>query len=89
MNILSIAKNLWKSANSNSDLNLQNVKQNIQEMSITGNMPLKELRERKVQWRTVDDDDTSINMAELNYDVNDTVSLEPQRIRVFKVKYEA
>jgi len=55
------------------------------EMSLTANMPLKEMQSRKIQWKTVDDD----KLEKKPMDMNDgaTINLEPQRIRVFKVDF--
>ena len=59
----------------------------IYEMSLTGNMKLTEMQERKIKWNTVDD---HLNIGpKLDYSVDQYVTLEPQRIRVFNVRFEA
>ena len=61
----------------------------ITEMSLTANMPLKELQSRKIQWKTVDDEILTSG-KKLDYsDDFSSVTLEPQRIRVFKVVLQA
>lgn len=56
----------------------------ITEVTMTGNMEISEMRSRKVQWKTRDDD--HLNKVELSYsDDFDAVKLELQRIRTFKV----
>ena len=58
-------------------------------MSLTANMPLKEMKSRKIQWKTVDDDMlASAKKLDYSKDVS-SVTLEPQRIRVFKVVLQA
>ena len=57
----------------------------ISEMSLTGNMYLKEMMERKIKWKTVDDKETP-ELSKLDYSTDfDKITLEPQRIRVFDV----
>jgi len=56
----------------------------ITEVTWTGNMEMSEMKARKVQWKTRDDD--HLNKIELSYgDDYDAVQLELQRIRTFKV----
>ena len=56
-------------------------------MSLTGNMELKEMLDRKIRWKTVDDAQDSFK---LSYVVEDEIlTLEPQRIRVFHVTYSS
>lgn len=57
----------------------------ITEMSLTGNMPLEELRKRKIQWLTRDDALLNREQVPLS-DVNNVV-LVPQQIKVFEVEY--
>ena len=58
----------------------------IKEMSLSGNMAIEEMLERKVQWKTVDQ---VASNKKLDYSVGDfeNVSLEPQRIIVFLAKF--
>ena len=48
-------------------------------------MKLSEMKERKVQWLTVDDE--ILQKSNLSYDNDDWMVVEPQRIRVFSVEY--
>jgi hypothetical protein len=56
----------------------------FEEQSLTANQPIDLLRETKIHWRTAD------NRAapRLPEDGEDFISLQPQRIRVFRVKYK-
>jgi hypothetical protein len=45
---------LWQSANKRNPIQYKSVK--IEEKSLTGNMNLSEMKERKVQWLTADDE---------------------------------
>jgi hypothetical protein len=45
---------LWKSANKRNPISYQTI--DIQELSLTGNMKLSEMKDRKVQWLTIDDE---------------------------------
>ena len=56
----------------------------ITEMSLTGNMPLSELKERQIKWRTVDDSTDAPSALDFGDDFTQ-IKLEPMRIRVFKV----
>lgn len=51
-----IAESLWLAANPSDSSDDFECK--ITEMSMTGNMPLKEMEERRLKWKTVDDDKT-------------------------------
>jgi len=55
-------------------------------MSLSGNMAIEEMLERKVQWKTFD---SIARDKKLDFSVGDfeNVSLEPQRIRVFLAKF--
>jgi hypothetical protein len=59
----------------------------FKEMNLSSNMALDEMLNRKIQWRTVDDDSRpDLSPSKIDYSVaNQTVSLEPQRIRVFEM----
>jgi len=50
-------------------------------MSLTGNMELSEMKQRKLQWKTLDDDKQF--SKNISYEINQIVDVEPQRIRVF------
>jgi hypothetical protein len=57
----------------------------IKEMSLTGNMLLTEMLDRKIKWKTVDDIDNQ--ERKLDYTMNATsITLEPQRIRMFEIQ---
>jgi len=81
VNIEGVFKAFYAEANNN----LLPESLDFEEMSLTGNMPLKELRERKIQWKTVDDH----KLVKKTLDIEDgpIIKLEPQRIRVFKVTF--
>ena len=54
----------------------------IQELSLSGNMDIAEMRARKVQWKTADKPDKKLISYDQDYE---KIQLEGQRIRVFKV----
>ena len=54
----------------------------IQELSLSGNMDIAEMRARKVQWKTADKPDKKLISYDQDYE---KILLEGQRIRVFKV----
>lgn len=56
----------------------------VTEMSLTANMPLTEMLERKIKWHTVDDQFDEPAFIERGFDPA-AVKLEAQRIRVFQV----
>lgn len=61
---------------------------NVTEKSLTANMDLTEMLNRRIKWKTVDDDKTA--QGSIDYTFNGTtVTLEPQRIRVFELKVTA
>lgn len=55
----------------------------IVETSLTGNQPYDLMVQNKVQWKTVDD------VAKKTVPKSEGVTLQQQRIRVFKVTYNA
>jgi hypothetical protein len=58
-------------------------------MTLTGNMEIQEMLDRKVQWKT-EDDDLLGDSKTLNRDTDfSNVTLEAQRIRVFNIDYTA
>lgn len=59
----------------------------ITETSITGNQDLKEMNERRLHWKTVDDD--KLVKIPLDFSDGDIADLEPQRIRVFIVEFSS
>ena len=83
-----IAEALWTAGNSDKPIKYQDLQ--IDELSLTGNMYLKEMMARKIKWATVDDDKDDFPQSVVEYDFTPTqVQLEPQRIRVFSLKYTA
>jgi hypothetical protein len=58
----------------------------ILETSLTGNQPYSMMSGKRIQWKGVDDD--TIVEPTLPKDISETeVSLEAQRIRVFKLQF--
>ena len=49
------------------------------EMTITGNMKLSDMQNRKIKWKTVDDEKTEFAKSKIDYSVKnyDTVELGP------------
>lgn len=56
---------------------------NIKELSLSGNMEIQEMDERKIQWKTVDDVENS-EPTERGTDYS-KVDLKSMQIRVFEV----
>ena len=77
----------WANAN-NGTAGLTDIE--IVETSITGNQKLSEMNERRLKWKTVDDDkDTGYPKQVFSFDLDESaVTLEPQRIRVFMVEFK-
>lgn len=87
ISISRIAYALWGNANIIPQTENQPVIK-IEELSLTGNMAIKEMWSRKIKWATVDDDSTEFPQSAVDYDFDGyNVTLEPQRIRVFSLKY--
>ena len=60
----------------------------LTEKSLTANMDLTEMLARRIQWKTVDD--AKLAEGSIDYGFTGTsVTLEPQRIRVFELKVNA
>jgi hypothetical protein len=59
----------------------------IIETSITGNMPLEEMQSRRAVWHTVDDNKAGFQKSKISYELGDSITMEPQRIRVFMVEF--
>ena len=78
---------MWKNANLKAPVDYS--KMDIKEMSMTANMELKEMLDRKIQWKTVDDNREDLVKSKINYDSDfSAVKLEPQRIRTYTVVFE-
>ena len=88
VNLHAIADALWKSGNMGNPSAAYDGLQ-IEELSLTGNMKIEEMWSRKIKWATVDDDGSSeYPQSAVEYEFTPTqVKLEPQRIRVFQLKY--
>lgn len=82
-----LLEQMWKDANQQADSS-PSVTIKYEEMSLTGNMKLTEMWDRKIQWKTRDDPkDGELPKTMLDYGVGDVITLEGQRIRVFEVTY--
>lgn len=68
VNVRSVAEAYWNETNIKNPYALSSI--DIEELSLTANMALSELQERKIQWQTVDDDKLTQNQIE---DVSDDV----------------
>jgi hypothetical protein len=58
----------------------------IRELSMSGNMNIEDMRNRRAHWKTVDDV-TVTRKARATADQWDEIELQSQRIRVFQVFY--
>merc|ERR1719183_383450 len=81
VDVNAVATALWNSANLEHPAKFASI--NIDELSLTGNMKISEMRKRKIQWKTVDDHMLERNT--LSYESGDKIKLEAQRIRVFAI----
>lgn len=88
VNVTCIATAMWQSANI---LDLAAfVEPSITETTLSANMPLAEMLEHKIKWRTVDDETRLGHKTSPSYGADATaVQLEPQRIRQFTVDFNA
>lgn len=68
VNVRSVAEAYWNEANIKNSYAFSSI--DIEELSLTANMALSELQERKIQWQTVDDDKLTHNQIE---DVSDDI----------------
>jgi len=75
-----LLQQMWKSANG-ADIDAKDI--TIKEKSLTGNMDIEEMRERKIQWKTKD----KVNRKITHRFDGQYVDLELQRIRVFEVTF--
>lgn len=59
----------------------------VKELSLSGNMEAQEMLNRKIKWKTVDDDKTEYQSKKMDYKIlsGNKVELVPQRIRVFEI----
>lgn len=87
INLQEIAQALWKNGNMGNPTAAFDDLQ-IDELSLTGNMKLEEMWSRKIKWATLDDDSNEYPVQAVDYDFTPSqVKLEPQRIRVFSLKF--
>lgn len=88
VNVTCIATAMWQSANILDPTAL--VEPSITETTLSANMPLAEMLEHKIKWRTVDDETRRGHKTSPSYGADPTaVQLEPQRIRQFKVDFNS
>ena len=59
----------------------------LKELSLSGNMPIEEVEDRKINWKTVDDWRVDIEAKFKMDDKEGMITLEPMRIRVFQLEY--
>jgi hypothetical protein len=58
----------------------------IKEVTLTGNMEIEEMRQRKIQWKTMDDNKTGFAEVKINKSQDfAAIKLELQRIRTFEI----
>lgn len=74
VNIEDLTKAMWTQANIKHPREIESVK--IQEMSLTGNMPLSEMQNRKIHWNTVDD--AKLNFRDIVDQSENAKTLVPQ-----------
>ena len=58
-------------------------------MSLSGNMTIKQMKSRRINWLTTDDGDEQPKPSDDDDDELDVVTLRPMGIRVFEVTYTA
>lgn len=76
-----LLEQMWQSANKENPVELSEIQ--IKEKSLTGNMDLKEMLDRKIKWNTKD-----VSTSRISYEFDgEYVDLEAQRIRVFHVTF--
>lgn len=87
IDLQAVASALWSSANGP---NAPDFTVEFEEMDLSFNMPLKDMQERKIKWKTMDDNIIGFNDQKIKHDtILSEISLEPQRIRVFNAKFMA
>lgn len=55
----------------------------VEELSLTGTMPMKDMLKRKIQWKTKDDENKEWSRSKIDRSSYNIIDMEPQRIRVF------
>ena len=83
VNLTMVIEGMWKSAHSaDSDVGSYT----LTETSVTGNMPLEEMENRRLKWQT---DDGIDDPKKLSYEINgDMIQVEPMRIRTFTLEFD-
>lgn len=81
VNLRAVAEAYWNEANLKHPRALSSI--DMVELTLSANMALSEQQERKIQWKSVDDDKHTYN--ELKDDDDDTKSFKPMQIRVFSI----
>lgn len=76
---------MWQSANSDSNAQADI---DVQEMTLTANMRLDQMEERRIKWRTVDDFKEQFEQSQEEEEGDDQIKLQPQRIRTFMVTFK-
>ena len=82
VNLTMVIEGMWKSAHSaNTDVGCYT----LTETSVTGNMPLTEMENRRLKWQTDDGIDA---LKKLSHEINgEMIQLEPMRIRTFTLEF--
>ena len=78
-----LAQNMWTKVNGN----LLGFTPKFTEMTLTANMEIEEMWNRKVKWQTADDDMKGEPVVDYTMDDPKMLKLEPQRIRVIKLEF--
>ena len=85
VDINAVAMAYWNEANLKHDRSVDQLE--IEELSVTANMPITEMQKRKIDWKTVDDD--KLVFEEPVNDGQDNVkTLKAMQIRVFSVNFK-
>ena len=80
-----LLEKMWQSANSDSNAQADI---DVQEMTLTANMRLDQMEERRIKWRTVDDFKEQFEQSQEEEEGDDQIKLQPQRIRTFMVTFK-
>ena len=84
VNLTKIIHALWNQANINQPIEIESIE--IKQLSVTGNMPIDELRQRKIKWNTTDDEHLHFQKIDDNpTDVGYRIQM-PQDINVYSIE---
>ena len=76
IDLSAIADALWTAGNIANPVNYDDLE--IKELSLTGNMEMKEMWLRKIKWATVDDEKDEFPKSAIDYEFTEnSVKLEP------------